>query len=211
MISSLLQYFEFAPSPFERLLHGGAVDYQSMLSTSDGFQSTSGAPVFSEVLYASYRLLQLEPTVFREIWDWSPFLDLLRSLPKTLDESSLDVRWCAAQILSQVLQMSDNATLKFNSSVAGLTDEQIFGCHLRWKCFCQQAAVEKLGMYLEKPESSKDSMLVEDTRSDLSMSSIKSWKGTNSFHLRICGIDLPVRQDMREGRFVFLSHATLSM
>lgn len=43
--------------------------------------------------------------------------------------------------------------------------------------------VEKLGMYLEKFELLKDLMLVEDICFDLSMSSIKSWKGMNSFYL----------------------------
>lgn len=202
--SSFLQYFEFAPPPYERLLHGGAENHQSMLGTYDELPSTSGAPAFSEVVYASYRLLQLESIVFRELWDWSPFLDLLRSLPKTIDEASIDVRWVVVQIVSQILQMSDKATLEFSHTVAGLSEEHSFGCHLRWRNYCQRTAVEKLGMYLEKPDRAQDSILVDDARSDWSLSSVKSWKGTNSFHLQVCGIDLPVRQDLREGRFVFL-------
>lgn len=203
VISSFLQYFEFAPPPYERLLHGGAENYQSMQGTGGELPSTSGAPAFSEVVYASYRLLQLESTVFRELWNWSPFLDLLRSLPVTLDEASIDVRWCGVQIVSQILQMSDKAILEFSYTVAGLREEHNFGCHLRWRSYCQRTAVEKLGMYLEKPNREQDSILVEDARSDWSLSSVKSWKGTNSFHLQVCGIDLPVRQDLREGRFAF--------
>lgn len=203
MISSFLQYFEFAPPPFERLLHGGAENFQSMLCTGEQPPSTSRAPAFGEVVYASYRLLQLESTVFRELWDWSPFLDLLRSMPMTLDEASIDVRWCGVQVVSHVLQMSDKATVEFSRTVAGLSEEPSFGCHLRWRSYCQQTAVEKLGMYLEKPDPSQGSLLIEDGRSDWSLSSVKSWKGTNSFHLEVCGIDLPVRQDLREARFVF--------
>jgi hypothetical protein len=127
----------------------------------------------------------------------------------TLDEASIDVRWCVVQIVSQVLQMSDKATLEFSRTVAGLSEEHSFGCHLRWKSYCQQTAVEKLGMYLEKSDPSQDAILVEDARSDWSLSSVKSWKGTNSFHLQVCGIDLPVRQDLRDGRSVFLFRTKL--
>lgn len=200
-ISSFLQYFEFAPSPYERLLHGGAEHIQAMFGAEP--PSMSGAPAFNEVVYASYRLLQLESTVFRELWDWSPFLDLLRLLPKTLDEASIDVRWCGARIVTQILQMSDKAALEFSHTVAGLTDEQSFGCHLRWKSYCQVTAVAKIGMYLERTDPAQDSIQSEDARSDWSLSSVKSWRGTNSFHLQVCGIDLPVRQDLREGRYGF--------
>ena len=187
-ISSFLQYFEFAPPPFQRLLQGE-------------LPSTSGTPALVEVVYASYRLLQLDSAVFRELWDWSPFLDLLRL--KDLDEASIDVRWCGVQVISRILQMSDKATIEFSRTVAGLSEEHSFGCHLRWKSYFQQTAVEKLEMYLGQPDSSQGSILVEDTSSDWYFSSVKSWKGTSSFHLRVCGIDLPVRQDLREGRFVF--------
>lgn len=207
MISSFLQYFEFAPSPFERLLHGGSAIYETLVSSSEVVPFVSEAPAFIQVIWASYRLLQQEPKIFQELWDWSPFLDLLRFTPKTLDEESLDVRWCGVQIISIVLQMSNTATLELSSTVARLTEKDSFSCHLRWKKLCQEIAVERAGMYLEKndDEGIIDAVETSDSRDDRGFRTVKNWGGTKRFHLQICGIELPFRQIFREGRFVLLS------
>lgn len=207
MISSFLQYFEFAPSPFERLLHGGSAIYESLVSSSKVVPFVSEAPAFIQVIWASYRLLRQEPKIFRELWDWSPFLDLLRLTPKTLDEESLDVRWCGVQIISLVLQMSNTATLELSSTVARLTEKDSFSCHLRGKKLSQEIAVERAGMYLERNDDEEliDAVETSDSRYDWDLSNAKSWGGTRRFHLQICGIELPIRQISREGRFVFLS------
>lgn len=95
------------------------------------------APPLLDVVRACYRYLQLEPKSFRDLWDWSPFLDLLRwtgadnlgsSLPRT---EELDVRWCAVQVLSLVLRMSDVTTRSLSSTVSQLTEEDCFACLMR--------------------------------------------------------------------------------
>lgn len=165
--------------------------------------STEEAPSFRDIVWASYRFLQLEPKTFRDLWDWSPFLELLRSPSKTLDEASLDVRWCAVQVVSLGLQMSNTSSLGMSSTVANLTEEDSFACHLRWRSSFQELAVEKAGMYFEDahPIISQHCVEVSENERKWSLSKVKSWGATKNFHLEVCGIQLPVRQNLEDGRY----------
>ena len=87
-----------------------------------------------DVVRASYRFIQLESASFECLWDWSPFLDLLvyKELSDyELNQDSIDVRWCAVQILSLVLRLSDEATRRVSLKVSCLTEEMTFACLLR--------------------------------------------------------------------------------
>jgi midasin len=196
-ISSFLEYFAFAPPPFERLL------LQGCASDVSGWAPSSHAVIgFLDVLWASYRFLKLEPKVFRELWDWSPVFDLLKYRPLEKDEASLDVRWCAVQIVSLVLQMSDLATRAMSSSVSNLSGAEAFACHLRWDSVSQNVAVEKAGMYLEPTCVVKSSNLeVMELEGGNSFSSEqRHFEGNRCSHVEICGIELPVRHGVQYGR-----------
>lgn len=83
---------------------------------------------------ASYRFAQLETASFERLWDWSPFLDLLtyKEHPDyELSQDSIDVRWCAVQVISLILKLSDEATRGVSLNVSRLTEETTFTCLLR--------------------------------------------------------------------------------
>ncbi|MCO5604409.1 hypothetical protein L7F22_058574 [Adiantum nelumboides] len=116
LLRSIKQYFWFAPPPFERLFNGVA-DKQKWKSQ----------PSLLDVVRAAYRFILLEPSSFESFWDWSPFLDLL--LYAGCEEN--DVRWCAVQILSLVMRLSDETTRAFSLKISHLTEETAFSCLLR--------------------------------------------------------------------------------
>ncbi|MCO5587040.1 hypothetical protein L7F22_040985 [Adiantum nelumboides] len=182
LLRSIKQYFSFAPPPFERLFNGVA-DKQKWKSQ----------PSLLDVVRAAYRFILLEPSSFESFWDWSPFLDLL--LYVGCEEN--DVRWCAVQILSLVVRLSDETTRAISLKISHLTEETAFSCLLRWEEFCHDIAVEKGGWfvepYTETEVSSVDAMLLQDEEGCIQW----SWdlSGQTS-HVDVCGIELPVRKDI---------------
>ncbi|XP_068635226.1 midasin isoform X2 [Aristolochia californica] len=144
LLRSVLSYFSFAPSPFQRILT----------------MSASSCPREKEMIHlldavrVSFRFLQMEPKVFSEIWNWSCFLDLVHLSPNidlggnsVLLKFFLDIKWCAVQILSVALKMSDRAISSF-----GFEPETALICCTRWEDFCQDVAVEKASVYLDFTE-----------------------------------------------------------
>ncbi|PIA42933.1 hypothetical protein AQUCO_02000406v1 [Aquilegia coerulea] len=141
LLRSVLSYFEFSPPPFQRLL---GLYPASQLINKDGLQ----------LLYsvrASYRLLLVEPQIFSALWNWSSFLDLVQQSTNIVSgnnhdfvEIGLDIRWCAVQIVSITLKMSDKATVNF-----GMEAERALTCFFRWEEFCQDVSLEKAGWYLD--------------------------------------------------------------
>ncbi|KAK9099489.1 hypothetical protein Syun_026534 [Stephania yunnanensis] len=137
LLEKLLNYFKFAPPPFQRLLA------TSFCITKNGTQLLG--PVRT-----SFRFLILEAQVFRKLWDWSPFMDLVQQCmnvnpgnsPEYL-ENILNIRWCGIQILSVLFKLGDKATVNF-----GLDAEQSLLCLLRWEEFCQDTSIEKAGFYI---------------------------------------------------------------
>ncbi|KAI4355485.1 hypothetical protein L6164_004254 [Bauhinia variegata] len=142
LLSSVLSYFKFAPSPFERFSVKSAVPFMWV-------------KVKTRALYAariSYRLLLMETEIFSKLWDWSCFLDLLEE-SKDLDLGSLnesvkvlvtDLIWCGVQALAIVLKLGYRAIESLN-----INDEEAFACLLRWEEFCQDTALEKASWYIE--------------------------------------------------------------
>ncbi|CAL5443785.1 unnamed protein product [Camellia sinensis] len=142
LLGSVLSYFKFAPSPFERIMQR---KYVSELSTMVGTQ------YLLNVIRASYRLLLAQSEVFATLWDWSCFLDVVQHTADfdpgdnaEMLRNVSDMRWCGIQILSIVLKISDRATANF-----GLGPEEAFSCFLRWQEFCQDVSLEKAGWHLE--------------------------------------------------------------
>ncbi|KAL3690583.1 hypothetical protein R1sor_016892 [Riccia sorocarpa] len=195
--SIVVQYFSFAPPPFERLLMAACSLPQDL-------------PPLLDVVRACYRFLQLEPKAFRDLWDWSPFLDLLLWDAKDpagelSSEVLLDVRWCAAQVLSTVLRMSDGATRLMSLNISGLSEEDAFACLIRWEASGHEIALEKASMYIEP--HSKDSAMITSVYKELvpskdgfagldePQSIVKRTGGAGSSFVQICGIELPVRSN----------------
>ncbi|GMQ08220.1 hypothetical protein CsSME_00052049 [Camellia sinensis var. sinensis] len=142
LLGSVLSYFKFAPSPFERIMQR---KYVSELSTMVGTQ------YLLNVIRASYRLLLAQSEVFATLWDWSCFLDVVQHTADfdpgdnaEMLRNVSDMRWCGIQILSIVLKISDRATANF-----GLGPDEAFSCFLRWQEFCQDVSLEKAGWHLE--------------------------------------------------------------
>ncbi|XP_040935632.1 midasin isoform X2 [Gossypium hirsutum] len=147
LLGSALNYFKFAPPPFERILMKG----------SDFELSAEVITHYLHVVRTSYRLLVAETNVFSKYWDWSCFLDFVREVVN-LDQGSdisfqkdiSDIRWCGIRILSVILNMNDKAVSKF-----GVGAEEAHSCFLRWEEFCQDIAIEKAGAYFGTFEHNK--------------------------------------------------------
>ncbi|CAM0956904.1 unnamed protein product [Alopecurus aequalis] len=147
LLRYVLNYFKFSPSPFQRFL---CEDVPSTFPTK-------GLHLFLDAIQVSYRFLELEPGVFCEQWDWSCFLDLVKSTADyfladdPLYSGGLDLRWCAIQILMVVLKASDRGIESF-----GLGADAAFTCLLRWKDFCMDTSTEKASLYLQAEESNSN-------------------------------------------------------
>ncbi|KAG7997478.1 hypothetical protein I3843_01G213100 [Carya illinoinensis] len=144
LLGSILSYFKFAPSPFERILMEGKSFEQC------------GNKVGPFVLHAariSYRLLLMDSEIFSKLWDWSCFLDLVKQSSNLhlsrnagyADTVIADIRWCGIQILSVILKTSCRPTADFS-----IETEEAFTCLLRWEEFCQDTSLEKAEWYIEE-------------------------------------------------------------
>ncbi|XP_048139451.1 midasin [Rhodamnia argentea] len=142
LLGSLLEYFKFAPPPFQRILEGGR--------TLDYPRKAEGRLL--HVVRISYRILLASPGVFSKLWDWSCFMDLARqslsllggSKSKQEKEDIADLRWCISRILSVILKWGDAGTLDLD-----VGPKEGFECLLRWEEFCWDVSLEKAGTYIE--------------------------------------------------------------
>ncbi|KAI4324806.1 hypothetical protein MLD38_030260 [Melastoma candidum] len=136
LLGSVLEYFKFAPPPFERIF--ADVNFLRL--------SVSDVAHLLRVVQTSYRMLLMSSEVFSKLWDWSCFLDVARyskNFP-VIEESNnntADILWCSAHILS--------LTFKVNTEIFGVDAEESFRCLLRWEEFCRDVAFEKAGFYME--------------------------------------------------------------
>ncbi|KAK8465039.1 hypothetical protein PHAVU_010G134100 [Phaseolus vulgaris] len=122
LLSSILNYFNFAPAPFERFALK-----QVMVETHE-----------LHVAQISYRFLLMEREIFAKLWDWSCFLHLVKESCKS------DLKWCVVQILSVLLKLGYKATENLNIGA-----EEAFSCLLCWEEFCQDTSLEKAGCYVK--------------------------------------------------------------
>ncbi|KAH9296173.1 hypothetical protein KI387_039761, partial [Taxus chinensis] len=201
LLRFILQYFSFAPPPFQRLLQ---FDISITITEKEAFH-------LLDIVRASYRFLHLEPKVFSTLWDWSPFLELLQWSCNSNEvfhcsQTASDVRWCAVQVLSVVLRMSDEATRYLGYKLSGLTEEMAFTCLLRWEEFCQDVALEKAGRYLESKKLKIDNFLDGKMNFLVQHDPITVCQPAASFknyglslvsHLEKCGMELPIKKNLQ--------------
>jgi midasin len=142
LLGSILNYFEKAPPPYERILVKDIVSESRMEATD----------AYLLCLRVSYRFLVIRPEVFSKLWDWSCYLDSMKRLSECprqqrhFLEKYRDAVWCGIQILSVVLRCSDRLAGCF-----GFEEEEALSCLLRWEEFCQDIEIEKAGLYIQLP------------------------------------------------------------
>ncbi|NXY90027.1 MDN1 protein, partial [Alcedo cyanopectus] len=121
-----LRYFKNTSPVFQRLF----------LESSDANTVRYGRRRMKlrDLMEAAYRFLQKEQSVFRELWDWSVCLPLLRS-HDTL------VRWYTSNCLALVTCMNDEHKLSFLKKI--FNPEELIHFRLKLLEECQQQNVEQ--------------------------------------------------------------------
>ncbi|XVE88663.1 hypothetical protein DITRI_Ditri19aG0087500 [Diplodiscus trichospermus] len=177
LLGSVLNYFKFAPPPFERILMKGSV-----------FE-LSGKVItyYLHVVRTSYRLLVAETDIFSKCWNWSCFLDFVKEVVNIIqgidvkfEKDILDIRWCSIQILCVILNMNDKAIAKF-----GVGNEEAHSCLLRWEEFCLDIAMEKAGAYIgpiEHNNSDSDNRALGFSQENCLQSSGLCYFSSSQFH-----------------------------
>uniref|UniRef100_A0A8C4UIL8 Midasin n=1 Tax=Falco tinnunculus TaxID=100819 RepID=A0A8C4UIL8_FALTI len=131
-----LRYFENTSPVFQRLF----------LESSDANTVRYGRRRMKlrDLMEAAYRFLQKEPSVFRELWDWSVCIPLLRS-HDTL------VRWYTSNCLALVTCMNDEHKLSFLKKI--FSAEELI--HFRLKLL-EESQLQKVeqALVLANPDSS---------------------------------------------------------
>lgn len=104
----------------------------------------------------------MEPEEFSKLWNWAIVLDLVENpinprlhnlfADNTINcngssNNTLDIKWCAEQILSVIFRMSDMATTRFVAKA-----EEALLCSFRWEEFCQDTSLEKASWYFQTTE-----------------------------------------------------------
>ncbi|KAK2996618.1 hypothetical protein RJ639_030658 [Escallonia herrerae] len=151
LLGSVLNYFKFAPPPFQRIM------LRELVSSPTAMVGNN----LLMVVRVSYRLLLAEPEAFTVLWDWSTLVGLEKQFSnvKLCDDAEflrnvLDIRWCATQILAVVMKISDRATANF-----GLDAEEAFACFLRWNEFLRDVSSEKAGWYSQLFEGNESAAI----------------------------------------------------
>uniref|UniRef100_A0A8D2MCK3 Midasin n=1 Tax=Zonotrichia albicollis TaxID=44394 RepID=A0A8D2MCK3_ZONAL len=131
-----LRYFKTTSPVFQRLF----------LQSSDASTVRYGRRRMKlrDLMEAAYRFLQKEPSVFRELWDWSVCVPLLRS-HDTL------VRWYTSNCLALVTCMSDEHKLSFLKKI--FNPEELIHFRLKLLEESQLQNVEQ-ALVLANPDSS---------------------------------------------------------
>uniref|UniRef100_A0A8C3UQS1 Midasin n=1 Tax=Catharus ustulatus TaxID=91951 RepID=A0A8C3UQS1_CATUS len=131
-----LRYFKTTSPVFQRLF----------LESSDASTVRYGRRRMKlrDLMEAAYRFLQREPSVFRELWDWSVCVPLLRS-HDTL------VRWYTSNCLALVTCMNDEHKLSFLKKI--FNPEELIHFRLKLLEESQLQNVEQ-ALVLANPDSS---------------------------------------------------------
>ncbi|CAI9114384.1 OLC1v1015101C1 [Oldenlandia corymbosa var. corymbosa] len=170
LLRPVLDYFKFAPPPFERI---------KLTEYSHRELLIVGSRLL-KVVRTSYRFLLAEPGVFTTLWNWSSFMDFVQLLANSdlfegdevLKRNILDIRWCGIQILSWVMKLHDRAASKFN-----LGPEEAFLCYLRWLESCQDISLERASWFIDVRAAN-----VEKLGSDMSNVSCSLSELNSEFH-----------------------------
>ncbi|XP_010528473.1 PREDICTED: midasin [Tarenaya hassleriana] len=138
LLRSVLNYFEFAPAPHERLLEK---------VTTSGI-SREVASAYLLCVQSTCCFLDIRRELFSKLWDWSYLWDSMNN-KKDLSGKHREVVLCGSQILFNVLGWSDKVTRHFD-----VGKEEAFSSLLRWLEFCKDVEIEKAGTYIELPSRS---------------------------------------------------------
>ncbi|KAJ7398225.1 hypothetical protein BTVI_127123 [Pitangus sulphuratus] len=171
-----LRYFKTTSPVFQRLF----------LESSDANTVRYGRRRMKlrDLMEAAYRFLQKEQSVFREIWDWSVCIPLLRS-HDTL------VRWYTANCLALVTCMNDEHKLSFLKKI--FNPEELIHFRLKLLEESQLQNVEQ-ALVLANPDSS-----FWQKEKELQYTQGHIVSGDLSAHVvAVCGIVLPRLQRVSE-------------
>ncbi|NXB28427.1 MDN1 protein, partial [Eulacestoma nigropectus] len=171
-----LRYFKTTSPVFQRLF----------LESSDGNTVRYGRRRMKlrDLMEAAYRFLQKEQSVFRELWDWSVCIPLLRS-HDTL------VRWYTSNCLALVTCMNDEHKLSFLKKI--FNPEELIHFRLKLLEESQLQNVEK-ALVLANPDSS-----FWQKEKELHYTQGHVVSGDLSAHVvAVCGIVLPRLQHVSE-------------
>ncbi|GBG67612.1 hypothetical protein CBR_g742 [Chara braunii] len=208
LLGTVLRYFSFAPSPFECLVSGGVTSHSH---EKDGVS-------LLEIARATYRYMKFKPAAFRDLWNWSPFFDLLlwhspthggghRMSPDDatdMDEGGggpSDVRWCAARTIGLLFHIGDSGLRKLFCSSGDLSQGEELQCAMRWESIEKEIAVERAAMFLYpfqslQAEDSSTTQSIVGCEGVISAGLARHGKrkciGKGAF-VNICGIDLPAK------------------
>uniref|UniRef100_A0A803V8M9 Midasin n=1 Tax=Ficedula albicollis TaxID=59894 RepID=A0A803V8M9_FICAL len=171
-----LRYFKTASPVFQRLF----------LESSDANTVRYGRRRMKlrDLMEAAYRFLQKEPAVFRDLWDWSVCIPLLRS-HDTL------VRWYTSNCLALVTCMNDEHKLSFLKKI--FNPEELIHFRLKLLEESQLHNVEQ-ALVLANPDSS-----FWQKEKELPSTQGHVVSGDLSAHVvAVCGIVLPRLQHVSE-------------
>ncbi|XP_014736917.1 PREDICTED: midasin-like, partial [Sturnus vulgaris] len=171
-----LRYFKTTSPVFQRLF----------LESSDANTVRYGRRRMKlrDLMEAAYRFLQKEPSVFRELWDWSVCVPLLRS-HDTL------VRWYTSNCLALVTCMNDEHKLSFLKKI--FNPEELIHFRLKLLEESQLQNVEQ-ALLLANPDSS-----FWQKEKELHYTQGHVVSGDLSAHVvAVCGIVLPRLQHVSE-------------
>uniref|UniRef100_A0A803VJG9 Midasin n=1 Tax=Ficedula albicollis TaxID=59894 RepID=A0A803VJG9_FICAL len=176
-----LRYFKTASPVFQRLF----------LESSDANTVRYGRRRMKlrDLMEAAYRFLQKEPAVFRDLWDWSVCIPLLRS-HDTL------VRWYTSNCLALVTCMNDEHKLSFLKKI--FNPEELIHFRLKLLEESQLHNVEQ-ALVLANPDSS-----FWQKEKELPSTQGHVVSGDLSAHVvAVCGIVLPRLQHCSNPNFMF--------
>jgi hypothetical protein len=175
----VLRYYEACPAPF---------DYLSATQAGDlpyGLQPSNLVYVTLYGLHACPRLQQL--------WKWPQMAGLLQS-------SDINVRWTAIHCLGACLTLPQSSIQQLVQQALSLEDA--LACTLRWQNYCASLATERAAMLCTPSGSATCAVAKSDGELHTSPSRRKrkhadisdATAGAAAGYVRICGVDLPVRQ-----------------
>ncbi|KFV78000.1 Midasin, partial [Struthio camelus australis] len=177
-----LRYFKNTSPVFQRLF----------LESSDANTVRYGRRRMKlrDLMEAAYRFLQKEQSVFRELWDWSVCIPLLRS-HDTL------VRWYTSNCLALVTCMNDEHKLSFLKKI--FSPEELMHFRLKLLEESQLQNVER-ALVLANPDSSfwRKEKELQYTQGDIVSGDL------SANVVAVCGIMLPRLQLVSEEQVYFM-------
>ncbi|XP_077869169.1 midasin [Saccoglossus kowalevskii] len=134
-----VKYFQSTPPLFQSLSDDKYIDGQPPKKKSKKSRSMHIIQHY-DLAVTAYRYLTYAPNTFRDIWDWSAFMQLLHS-------DNTETKWFASQSIAIVVGMNDRQTKELNTKI--FKDEEIRKYTLeaiKWNRFASQSIAIVVGM-----------------------------------------------------------------